>query len=173
MPVGDKEAAAVACVNADLQRRGFNPPYDPTLKMGGVPIYGYQSATMIMFHRHVKSCLADKGYSYVYSETSAYMDQTLAMSLGDIYAAISVKTTAVAPAVAGPAEAAPAEAETAPAPAPKRAAKKAAKRRRTAAKVRPAKKKAAKKKEGANRKATAAKRAATGRAQKRKVAKRR
>jgi hypothetical protein len=172
MPVGDKEAAVVRCVNGQLQRKGYNPPYDTTQKMGGVPVYGYQYGTMIIFHRQVKLCLARNGYSYVYSETNTYIEQTLAMSLADIYAAISVKTTAVAPAVAGPAEAAPAEAEAGHA-APKRAKKKAAKHGRKAAKVRPAKKKAAKKKKGANRKAAPAKRAATGRVQKRKADKRR
>jgi hypothetical protein len=172
MAVGDKEAAVRACVNAALYRRGYKPTYDTSQTMGGVPIYGYSPATMIMFHRQVKECLAGKNYNYVYNETTAYMTQTTAMTLADIYATISVKTTAVVPAVASPAEAAPAEAEVGHA-APKRPKKKAAKKGRTAAKARPAKKKAAKKKKGAKRKVASAKRAAPGRAQKRKAAKRR
>jgi hypothetical protein len=172
MPVGDKEAAVVASVNGDLHRRGYNPPYDPSQKMNGVPIYGYQSPIMFMFHRNVKSCLAGKGYSYVYPETNAYVDQTVVMSLADIYAAISVKTTIGAPAVAAAAEVARAKVGVEPA-APKRAKKKAAKRRRVTTKAKPVKKKAAAKKKGARKKTGSAKKAATGAAKKRKAAKRR
>ncbi|GAB1716940.1 MAG: hypothetical protein NTAFB05_19820 [Nitrobacter sp.] len=169
MPVGDKEAAVVACVNAALKARGYNPPYDTSQKMNGVPIYGYQPETMIMFHRKVRTCLAAKGYTYTYRETLAYMNQTLVMTLAEIYAAIDVKTTAPAPAGA---------AEVAFQPvsdggvAPQRTTKKAAKAPRARAKPGRAGKKAAKKK--AAKKKPASKKKTPGRAaaKKKKAAKR-
>jgi hypothetical protein len=162
MPVGDQEATVVVCVNADLKRRGYNPPYDTTQKMDGTP-YGYTSDTIIMFHRQVKTCLAGKGYTYSYNETTDYMNQTVVMTLAAIYAQVDVKTTPSALAPAGPPDAALAGA-AAPAPAPRPAKKRAAKPARAKPKPRPGKKKAAKKKP--------AKRAAAARAGKKKAAKR-
>jgi hypothetical protein len=159
MPVGDQEAAVIVCVNASLKRRGYFPPYDTTQKMNGIPVFGYQSETMIMFHRQVKSCLAGKGYSYVYSETTDYMNQTLAMKLAEIYAAIDVKTSPRAHVPAVPLETVSFEAP-AGVVAPKRAKKKAAKPARATAKLRPGKKKAVKKKSAAKARTSARKKRA-------------
>jgi hypothetical protein len=90
MAVGDKEAAVIACVNASLKARGYDPPYDPNGTMSGR--YKYQFETIILFHRQVKACLAAKGYTYNYPETQEYINQTLAMTLAQVYAAIDVKT---------------------------------------------------------------------------------
>jgi hypothetical protein len=91
MAVGDKEATVIACVNAVLKARGYDPPYDPNGTMNGR--YRYQFETMVLFHRQVKTCLAAKGYAYVYEETQQYINQTLVMTLAQIYATIAVRTT--------------------------------------------------------------------------------
>ena len=164
MPVGDQEAIVIACVKAVLKSQGRNPPYDTTQKMNGNPVFGYQVETMIMFLRKVKTCLARKGYTYTYNETTDYMNQTLVMTLAEIYAEIDVNTTPSARVPAGPAQTAIIGAP-APAAAPKSAKKKAAKPARAKTKPRLRKKKAAKKKP--------AKKAAAASAAKKKAAKRR
>jgi hypothetical protein len=150
MPVGDKEATVVACVNAALKARGYNPPYDLSKAMNGNPVYGYQPETMIMFHRRVKTCLAAKGYAYTYTETMAYMNQTLVMTLAQIYAAIDVKTAASAPVTAASAGGALFEASD-EGTANKRSAKKAAKPRNAKARAGSAKKETTKKKKKAKK----------------------
>jgi hypothetical protein len=160
MAVGDKEAAVIACVNGALKRRGYNPPYDPSKAMNGNPVYGYQPETMIMFHRNVKACLATKGYIYSYSETLAYMNQTLAMTLAQIYGFIAVNTAASAVAgAAAPPPGALVEASSADTVAakktavtPDRAKAGAGPAAKKAAKKKVAKKKAAPKKKAASKK---------------------
>jgi hypothetical protein len=90
MAVGDKEAGVRVCVNSALKARGYNPPYDPNQAMNGR--YRYQFETMIAFHRRVKACLATKGYAYGYPESQDYINQTLIMKLGEVYAAIDMRT---------------------------------------------------------------------------------
>ncbi len=166
MPVGDKDATVVACVNAALKARGYNPPYDLSKAMNGNPVYGYQPGTMIMFHRRVKTCLAAKGYAYTYTETMAYMNQTLVMTLAQIYAAIDVKTTASAPVTAASSGGALFEASDERV-ANKRAARKAGKPHNAKARASSAKRETAKKKK---RKAASPKKAAPKKSGKKKAA---
>src|SRR5258708_1422842 len=90
MAIGNKEEAVSGCFEAALQARGYPPPYDQDGTMNGH--YKYQLETMIAFHRRVKGCLASKHYAYGYPESKDYLDQTLAMTLNQVEAAISART---------------------------------------------------------------------------------
>jgi hypothetical protein len=90
MAAGDIGQAVIECVNAALKARGFDPPYDRTQTMSGQ--FRYQFETIIAFHRLVRACLATKGLAYGYPESIEYMNQTLAMTLRQIYATITTKT---------------------------------------------------------------------------------
>jgi hypothetical protein len=165
MAVGDKEEAAIACVNAALKARRYDPPYDTSKAMNDSPVYGYQTATMIMFHRKVKTCLAGKGFIYTYDETLAYMNQTLSMTLAQIYPFIAVNTAASALVNAASARGAFAEALDEGVANRRAAKKRAAKPRGAKPKAGLAKKAAAKKK-----KAESPKKAAPKKSGKRKAA---
>jgi hypothetical protein len=90
MAIGDKEEVVSGCVEAALRARGYPPPFDQNGTMAGR--YNYQLETIIAFHRRVKGCLASKHYAYGYPESKDYLDQTLAMTLNQVEAAISART---------------------------------------------------------------------------------
>jgi hypothetical protein len=109
--IGDKQADVRACVNQVLITHGAPPPMDPTGTMSGT--YHYAKQNMYSFHRQVKECLQTKHHNYKYDETDDYMQQTVGMTVREIYNTISMKTdvpagvTAMAPEAAGVAAMAP------------------------------------------------------------------
>lgn len=95
MPIGDKQAAVQECVDGILKSRGIPQPIDRTKSLAD---YHYVKQNMPPFHLQVADCLRKRHYKYSYDATDAYMGQTVAQPLLQLYSTISLRTKASAPA---------------------------------------------------------------------------